>query len=87
VLQRVTPATVSITVALPKTLIRNKVDLHSLFNVTAIDVQKDGQMQVKVVPAKTFDTPINILSIDPQNVTLIEEAGPPEQSKDKAENK
>jgi YbbR-like protein len=87
VLQRVTPATVSITVALPKTLIRNKVDLRSLFNVTATDVQKDGQMQVKVTPAKTFDNPIRILSIDPQNVTLIEEVSTPEQIKDKEESK
>ncbi|MCF8057501.1 MAG: hypothetical protein K9K37_12800, partial [Desulfocapsa sp.] len=66
VLQRVTPAKVTITVALPKTLIREKVDLHSLFKVTAIDEQKDGQMQVKVVPARSFDNPINILSVEPQ---------------------
>ncbi len=71
--QRVTPATVSLTVALPKTLIREKVDLHSLFEVTAIDEQKDGQMQVKVVPTREFDDPIRIIHIDPQVVTLIEQ--------------
>ncbi len=74
VLQRVTPATVSVTVALPTRLIRDKVELRSLFKVTATGGQKDGQMQVKVIPAQKFDKPIQILSIEPQNVTLIEEA-------------
>jgi YbbR-like protein len=74
VLQRVSPATVTITVALPMTLIRDKVDLNSLFNVTATDEQKDKQMQVKVIQVKTFADPIRILNIEPQAVTLIEEA-------------
>ncbi len=78
--QRVTPATVSLTVALPKTLIRKKIDLHSLFKVIAIDGQKDGQMQVKVVPTKEFDDPIRIVHIDPQVVTLIEEVSPVESA-------
>ena len=86
-LQRVTPATVSITVALPKRLIRGKVDLHSLFTITAIGGQKDRQMQVQVIPAKTFEKPIQILSIEPQNVTLIEETVLPEQKKDQMEGK
>ena len=83
--QRVTPATVSITVALPKTLIRNKVDLHSLFKVTAIDEKKNGQMQVKVTPIKKFENPIRVLRIEPQVVTLIEEVVPevPEEKKTK----
>jgi len=50
--QRVSPATVTITVALPKTLIRDKVDLHSLFSITAVDEKNDGQMHVKVIPNK-----------------------------------
>ncbi len=74
VLLRVSPATVSITVALPKTLIRKKVDLKSLFKVTAIDKKNDGQMHVKVIPNKESNkTPIRILRIEPQVVTLIEE--------------
>jgi YbbR domain-containing protein len=83
--QRVTPATVSITVALPKTLIRNKVDLQSLFKVTAIDEKKNGQMQVKVTPNKEFENPIRVLRIEPQVVTLIEEVVPevPEEKKTK----
>ena len=71
--QRVTPATVSITVALPKTLIRDKIDLHSLFKVTAVDEKKDGQMRVKIIPNTDFDDPIRILQFAPQVVTLIEE--------------
>lgn len=73
VLQRVSPATVTITVALPKTLVRAKVDLNSLFKVTAIDEQKDKQMKVKIIPTRTFDDPIRILNIEPSTVTLIEE--------------
>lgn len=77
VLQRVTPATVTITVALPKTLIRAKVDLNSLFKVTAEGEQKDKQMQVKVIPVREFTDPIRILNIEPQTVTLIEEVVQP----------
>ncbi len=73
VLQRVTPATVVITAALPKTLIRDRVDLHSLFTVTAVDVQKNGKMTVKAVPTRTFTDPVQILKIEPDTVTIIEE--------------
>jgi hypothetical protein len=73
-LLRVTPATVSITVDVPKTLIRDRVDLHSLFKVTATKGENDGQMQVKVTPHLELDPPLNILKIEPQIVTLIKEA-------------
>jgi YbbR domain-containing protein len=81
--QRVTPATVSITVALPKTLIRNKVDLRSLFKITALDGKENGQMQVKVIPNKAFENPIRVLRIEPQIVTLIEEVVPEEPENEK----
>ena len=77
VVQRVSPATVTITVALPKTLIRAKVDLQSLFKVTATGGEKDNQMKVKVIPVRKFEDPIRILNIEPQVVTLIEEVVPP----------
>ncbi len=73
VLQRVTPATVAITVALPKTFIRDRVELHSLFTVTAVDEQENGKMQVKAIPTRTFPHPVQILKIEPDTVTLIEE--------------
>ncbi len=77
--QRVTPATVSITVALPKTLIREKVDLQSLFTITAVDEKNDGQMHVKAIPTNKFtDNPIRVIRIEPQVVTLIEEVVVPE---------
>lgn len=79
--QRVTPAKVSITVALPKTLIRKKVDLNSLFKVIATDEQKDGQMQVKAIPTRDFSDPIQILKINPQVVTLITEPDHPKSNK------
>jgi len=78
--QRVSPATVTITVALPKTLIRDKVDLHSLFSITAVDEKNDGQMHVKVIPNKKIaKNPIRVLRIEPQIVTLIEEKVLPEE--------
>lgn len=81
--QRVTPATVSLTVELPVTLIRDKVDLNSLFTITAVDENKDGQMQVKAIPGKDFtDNPIRVLRIEPEVVTLIEEAVIPEVPKE-----
>ncbi len=73
VLQRVTPSTVSLVVALPKTIIRENVGLHTLFKVTATPGEKGNQMQVKVIPTREFQDPIRILQIDPQHVTLIEE--------------
>lgn len=72
--QRVSPATVTVTVALPKPLLRKKVDLRSLFKVTALDEKKNGQMKVQVTPAKSFEYPIRVLRVEPPVVTLIEEA-------------
>ncbi len=85
VLQRVSPATVSISVALPKTLLRNKVDLRSLFTVTAVDEKKDGQMQVKVIPTREFENPVRVLRIEPPVVTLVEEATAVEPETDPVE--
>ncbi len=87
VVQRVSPATVSISVALPKTLLRNKVDLRSLFTVTAVDEKKDGQMQVKVIPTREFENPVRVLRIEPPVVTLIEEATPVEAETDSGKDK
>ncbi len=74
VLQRVTPATVAVTAAFPKTLIREGVDLKTLFEVSAEEKQENGQMQVKVVAAKQTADPIKVLKIEPMTVTLIEES-------------
>ena len=76
-LQRVTPATVSLIVAVPKTILRENVALHSLFTVTAEAIGKDNRMLVKVNPTRKFTDPIHILQIDPKEVTLIEEAPVP----------
>ncbi len=73
VLQRVTPATVAITAALPKTLIRGKVDLHTLFEVTAEEELENGQMRVKVSQTQAFADSVKILKIEPSTVTLIDE--------------
>jgi hypothetical protein len=78
--QRVTPATVSITVALPKPMLRMKMDLRALFKVTATNDNKDGQMRVKVTPNKEFENPISILKVEPEVVTLIEEKAKPEKT-------
>ncbi len=82
-LQRVTPATVSLTVAVPKTILRQNVALHSLFTVTAEANGKDQQMLVKVIPTRKFADPIRILQIDPMKVTLIEEVTAVEEAQEK----
>lgn len=74
VLQRVTPATVSVTAAFPKTLIRDGVDLQTLFEVSAEGKQDNGQMQVKVVPVKKSVDPVKVLKIEPMVVTLIDDS-------------
>lgn len=73
VLQRVTPATVTVTAAFPKTLIRDGVDLQTLFEVSAEGEKENGQMQVKVVAAQKTADPVQILKIDPMTVTLIDD--------------
>lgn len=74
VLQRVTPATVAVTAAFPKTLIRNGVDLKTLLDVSAERKDENGKMQVKVVAAKKTDDPVKVLKIDPMTVTLIDDS-------------
>ncbi len=71
--QRVTPATVAITTALPKSLLREKVDLLGLFSVSAINEQENGQMQVKVVQTDLYSEKIEVLKVEPPIVTLIKE--------------
>ena len=73
VLQRVTPATVAVTAAFPKTLIRDGVDLQALFEVSAEGKKENGQMLVTVVAAPQTADPVQILKIDPMMVTLIDD--------------
>jgi len=75
-LQRVTPAYISVTVNFPKTLLQQKIDLHSLFTVTAINEQKNGEMQVLVKAIHTYEESITILRIEPETVTLVQEVIP-----------
>lgn len=75
---RVTPATVSLTVDLPQTLIRAKVDLHSLFHVTAVSEGDGGQMKVKVIPTEQYKESIRVLHVSPQFVTFIEQKKNPD---------
>lgn len=71
--QRVTPATVDVTAAFPKTLIRAGVDLQNLFEVSAEGKKENGQMQVKVVVIQKTADPVQILKIDPVTVMLIDD--------------
>ncbi len=80
--QRVTPSTVAITAAFPKTLLREKRDLRSLFKATVRGGEGDGQMQVVVVPDEEFSPEIRVLKIEPQVVTLIEETAAPAKSEE-----
>ncbi len=70
--RHITPSTVTITAALPRSLARENKDLLSLFRVTAIDENEEGQMTVKVVPRENQDL-IQILKVEPLVVTFVDE--------------
>ncbi len=76
VLQRVTPASVSITAAFPKTIIREDISLRSLFKVTATEAVEGKGLLVQVTQTREFPDPIRILQIEPKFVTLIKESPP-----------
>ncbi len=68
----ITPSTVTITAALPRSLARENKDLSSLFKVTVMDENEKGQMTVKVVPREK-QALIQVLKVDPQVVKLVDD--------------
>ncbi|MEK6200909.1 MAG: CdaR family protein [Desulfobulbaceae bacterium] len=75
--RRINPTTVTVTAILPRSLAQENNDLHSLFKVTVVDENEEGQMTVRVVPREKTTDPIRIIKVDPLVVTYIEEKPEP----------
>ncbi len=81
VVQRVSPDRVSLVLGLPKPLMQQKIDLEKLFKVTAIfDKDNRQKMLVQAIPATDLYEGVQVLRIEPQYVTLIEQAVSKEQA-------
>lgn len=75
--RRITPLTVTVTAAMPRSLARESDDLQSLFRATVVDENEAGQMTVRVVPRQGVAAPIQIVKVDPLVVTFTEENSDP----------
>lgn len=71
----VKPETVRVTANIPKKLLGKSVDPKDLFVVTAIQEEKDSDLKVKVMPRDDVELPIEILSIIPDSVLLVNDHG------------
>ncbi len=75
--RRINPSTVTVTAILPRSLARENNDLPSLFKVTVVDENEEGQMAVRVVPLENNSGPIRIVKVEPLVVTYVEEKSEP----------
>ena len=66
----VTPAVVKVAANIPKMLLGQYQSMTDLFSVTALKVDDSDLYQVKVIPKKNIEYPIEILSIIPSHVLL-----------------
>jgi hypothetical protein len=73
--QKVKPATVKVAANIPKMLLGKYRSMADLFSVTALKVDDSDLYEVKVIPNKNIEYPIEILSIIPTHV-LLEDDNP-----------
>jgi YbbR domain-containing protein len=79
--RQITPATVTVTAAIPRTLARENKDLQSLFRVTIVDENEAGQMTVRVLLRGNGkeDEGVQILKVEPLVVKYTEKQHGEEQ--------
>jgi YbbR domain-containing protein len=73
--QKVTPPTVAVTMLVPKVIITKNLDFGSLISVTAaveLDTDDTSRRRVSVNPSKELGVPLDIVSIEPEYVTMVE---------------
>jgi hypothetical protein len=70
--RKVKPERVKVTANIPQKLLANNVDPKNLFTVTAIQQDGDDELKVKVIPRIDVEFPIEILSIIPDTVSLVD---------------
>lgn len=68
----VSPRTVKVTANIPKLLLANNIDPKDLITVTAMKQDGDGKMEVEVIPRVDVELPIEIFSIKPSKVSLVD---------------
>jgi YbbR domain-containing protein len=72
----VKPETVRVTANIPKKLLgKSDINPKDLFVVTAIQEEEDSYLKVKVLPRDDVELPIEILSIIPDSVLLVNDHG------------
>lgn len=79
-LQRVKPANVTVTMKIPKMIIKKKMDFSSLFTITAIATEGEGRLKVQVIPSSELTVPLEIVSIVPEYVNLVKTPEPEVQN-------
>ena len=80
--REVSPEIVRVTANIPKILLTDNVDPKKLIMVTAVKEEGEDKLKVQVIPRADVELPIEILSIIPSKVTLVED-----KAKNKANNK
>ncbi len=75
-MRQISPATVTVTALIPRSMARERKELASLFQATVVDTNEAGQMSIKVVPRQGAAASIQVLKIDPLVVsyTVADEA-------------
>ncbi|MCP3889658.1 MAG: hypothetical protein GY702_12405 [Desulfobulbaceae bacterium] len=73
VVRQVYPETVKVTANIPKMLLKKGSDPALLFSVTALEQAGEDRMKVTVIPKADVELPIEILSIIPQTVMLVDQ--------------
>lgn len=68
--QKVTPPTVQVAANIPKMLVGKNLKMRDLFSVTALKIDDSDLLEVKVIPKKDIEYPIEILSIVPSHVVM-----------------
>jgi len=70
--RKVKPEMVEVTANIPKLLMNEKTDPRDLFSVIAMQREEGGMLKVKVIPRPDNDLSIEVLSIVPSSVFLLD---------------
>jgi hypothetical protein len=70
--RKVKPETVKVTASIPKKLLIDNVDPKSLITVAAMQQEDNDELTVKVIPRFDVEVPIEIISIVPDTVSLVD---------------
>lgn len=79
-IQQVEPARVTVTMRIPKMIIKKKMDFGRLFTITAIPDEESGALKVQVIPSDELTVPLEIVNINPAYVQLVNPPKPAEKN-------